>query len=58
MGSKLLSLTNTYHQSHLYHLLGDYYVSVKQYPMAKEYYVKALSIADTLTEQSLLQNKL
>jgi Tfp pilus assembly protein PilF len=58
MGQKLLSLTETYHQSHLYHILADYYVSLKQYPMAKEYYVKALSIADTSTEQTIIQNKL
>ena len=58
MWPKLLSLTETYHQSHLYHLLGDYYASLKQYPMAKEYYIKALSISDTLTEQTILQNKL
>lgn len=58
IGQKLLSLTTTYHQSHLYHLLGDYYVSLKQSPMAKEYYVKALSISENTTEQSLLKNKL
>lgn len=58
MGQKLLSLAENYHQSHLYHLLGDYYVSLKQYPMAKEYYIKALSIADTLAEQSIIQNKI
>ena len=58
MGQKLLYLTENYHQSHLYHLLGDYYVSLKQYPMAKEYYLKALSISDTAPEQSLLQSKL
>jgi predicted negative regulator of RcsB-dependent stress response len=58
IGQKLLSLTETYHQSHLYHILGDYYVSLKQYPMAKEYYIKALSISDNLTEQTILQNKL
>lgn len=55
---KLLYLTTIYHQSHLYHLLGDYYFWLKQYSMAKEYYVQALSISDTLVEQSLLQNKI
>lgn len=58
IGQKLLSLTEIYHQSHLYHLLGDYYVSLKQYPVAKEYYVKALSIADTTNEQIIIQNKI
>ncbi len=58
MGQKLLSLSENYHQSHLYHLLGDYYLSLKQYPMAREYYLKALSISDTSDEQSLLQNKI
>ncbi len=54
----LISLTQTYHQSHLYHLLGDYYASIKQYPSAKDAYIKALSISDDTTEQSLIQNKL
>ena len=58
IGSKLLSLTTKYHQSHLYHLLGDYYASLKQNSMAKENYIKALSISDTATEQSILQNKI
>lgn len=58
IGKQLLSLTQQYHQSHLYHLLGDYYGFLKQYPMAKEYYLKALSISDTPIEQSLLQNKI
>ncbi len=58
MWQKLLSLAQNYRQSHLYHLLGDYYFSLKQYPMAKEYYIQALSISDTLPEQSILQNKI
>ncbi|MEI6672348.1 MAG: tetratricopeptide repeat protein [bacterium] len=58
MGHYLLPLTEIYHQSHLYHLLGDYYVSLKQYTLAKENYLKALSISDTLPEQSLLENKI
>ena len=58
MWSDLLALTTTYHQSHLYHILADYYVTLKQYPMAKEYYLKALSISDTVIEQSLIQNKI
>jgi predicted negative regulator of RcsB-dependent stress response len=58
IGSKLLTLTQTYHQSHLYHLLGDYYASLKQYDFAKDNYVKALSIADTSSEQAILQAKI
>ena len=58
IGSKLIMLTNKYHQSHLYHLLGDYYASLKQYTMAKENYVKALSISNDPTEQSLLHEKI
>jgi len=58
IGPKLLTLTQTYHQSHLYHLLGDYYASVKQYTFAKDNYVKALSIADTSSEQAILQAKI
>lgn len=58
MGENLLSLAEKYHQSHLYHLLGDYYTTLKQYPIAKEYYIQALSISDTMTEQSILKNKI
>lgn len=58
IGQKLLSLVQNYRQSHLYHLLGDYYFSLNHYPMAKEYYIQALSISDTLAEQSILQNKI
>lgn len=58
IGQKLLTLTEKYHQSHLYHLLGDYYFASKQYVRAKESYVKALSISDTSAEQSLLQAKI
>ena len=55
---QLLMLTEAYHQSYLYHLLGDYYFSNKQYSLAKDTYVKALSICDNSTEQSILQNKI
>lgn len=55
---QLLLLTESYHQSYLYHLLGDYYFSNKQYSLAKDTYVKALSICDNPTEQSILQNKI
>ena len=58
IGQKLLYLTEKYHQSHLYHLLGDYYFSLKQYAVAKDYYVKALSICDNTTEQTILQSKI
>lgn len=58
IGEKLLSLTEKYHQSHLYHLLGDYYASLKQNTLAKENYIKALSISDNDREQSLLQSKI
>ena len=51
-------LTQNYHQSHLYHLLGDYYSSLKQYTLAKDNYIKALSISDTQAEQSILQAKI
>ena len=58
IGQKLISLTQTYHQSPLYHLLGDYYLSLKQYALAKTYYAKALSICDNATEQKILQTKI
>lgn len=58
ISKQLLSLAETYHQSHLYHLLGDYYFANKQYSLAKDTYLKALSICDNSTEQSILQNKI
>lgn len=58
VGEKLLSLTAVYHQSHLYHMLGDYYFWLKQYTLAKDNYVQALSICDNTTEQTILQNKI
>jgi predicted negative regulator of RcsB-dependent stress response len=58
VGPQLLSLTEKYHQAPLYHLLGDYYFSLKQYASAKDYYAKALSICDNPTEQTILQNKI
>lgn len=58
IGTKLLSLTEKYHQSHLYHLLGDYYLSLKQIALAKESYIKALSICDDLAEQSIIKSKI
>ena len=58
IGQKLISLTTTYHQSHLYHILGDYYAGLNQAAKAKESYVKALSICDNSVEQSILQNKI
>ncbi len=58
VGPKLLWLITTYHQSHLYHLLGDYYFSLKQFTLAKNSYIQALSICDTPTEQAILQQKL
>ncbi len=58
MRPQLLYLTEKYHQSPLYHLIGDYYYSLKQYASAKQYYVKALSICDNITEQGILQSKL
>lgn len=58
VGQKIISLTTTYHQSHLYHILGDYYSGLNQSAMAKQSYIKALSICDTTTEQEMLQNKI
>jgi len=58
VGTKLLFLTEHYHQSFLYHLLGDYYSDLKQYTLAKDMYIKALSICDNSTEQTILQNNI
>ncbi len=58
IGDQLLSLTSKYQQSHLYHALGSYYASIAQIQMAKEAYVKALSISDDLKEQEVLKNKI
>jgi hypothetical protein len=38
--------------------LGDYYSQGKQYTVAKETYVKALSICEQLSEQTILKNKI
>lgn len=53
-----MTLSERYHQSYLYHMLGDHYLAAKQYALAKDTYVKALSICDNPTEQSILQNKI
>lgn len=58
VGKELLSLAQLYHQSHLYHLLGDYYLQSKDEASAKTYYIKALSISDTLNEQTIIKHKL
>jgi len=39
-------------------LLGDYYLFLKQTALAKESYIKALSICDDLTEQSIIKSKI
>ena len=54
----LLYLSTRYHQSYLYHVLGDYYVINKQYSQAKEAYSRALTLCDDANEEILLQNKL
>jgi len=51
-------LTQKYKQSHLYHILGDYYTQNKQYATAKETYVQALSICEQVSEQTILKNKI
>jgi Tfp pilus assembly protein PilF len=51
-------LTEKYKQSHLYHILGDYYEQVSQYTLAKESYVQALSICEQVSEQTILKNKI
>jgi predicted negative regulator of RcsB-dependent stress response len=42
----------------LYHILGDYYAQLKQYTLAKETYVQALSICEQVSEQTILKNKI
>lgn len=54
----LLYLSTRYHQSYLYHVLGDYYTFSKEYAQAKEAYSKALNICDDANEEILLQNNL
>jgi len=56
--TKLLSLTQTYQQSHLYHVLGDYYAELWQTTLAREAYVRALSISESLAEQKLIKEKM
>ncbi len=58
VGQKLISLSQTYHQSHLYHLLGDYYLLNHDYSLAKDTYIKALSICDDTSEQKILTAKI
>ncbi len=58
IGDKLLSLAGKYRQSTVFHLVGDYYASIKQDTLAKKYYAKALTICDDFTEQTILTNKL
>lgn len=58
IGENILTLTQKYKQSHLYHILGDYYSQQKQYTVAKETYVQALSICEQLSEQTILKNKI
>ena len=58
IGEKIITLTQKYKQSHLYHILGDYYIELKQYEMAKKTYVQALSICEQVSEQTILKNKI
>lgn len=58
IGEKIIILTQKYKQSHLYHILGDYYTQNKQYATAKETYVQALSICEQVSEQTILKNKI
>lgn len=55
---KILLLSQSYHQSPIYHVLGDYYLQTKSFDKAKEAYLQALSISDTLNEQTILTNKI
>jgi predicted negative regulator of RcsB-dependent stress response len=58
IGTEIVSLSQKYQQSHLYHLLGDYYAELKQTSLAKDAYAKALTICDNLSEQTIIQHKL
>lgn len=58
IASSLLYLSTRYHQSYLYHVLGDYYVSTHQYAKAKEAYTQWLSISDEPNEEAILNDKL
>ena len=57
--SELIKLADTYKQSYLYHILGDYYFIHQKNPTkAKENYVKALGLTDDLNEKTILNQKL
>ncbi len=54
----LINLANTYKQSYLYHMLGDYYTSKTDKQSAKENYAKALSLTNDANEEMILKEKL
>ena len=58
IGQQIVLLAQNYHQSYIYHILGDYYMQTKSLTQAKEAYLKALSIADTSNEQTILTTKI
>jgi predicted negative regulator of RcsB-dependent stress response len=56
--SHLLSLSNKYSQSYIFHLLGDFYYQQKNFSKSKDYYLKAISICDEKNEEIILQDKI
>ena len=58
IASKLLYLSNTYHQSFLFHVVGDYYFQNKEYDFAKDAYTQALQGTTLANEKVLLTDKL
>lgn len=58
IADKLLYLSSVYHQAPVLHVLGDYYFWHKDYDLAKQAYMQALSLAPTSNEEVLLKTKL
>lgn len=56
--SDLIHLASTYHQSYMYHLLGDYYQNILDTQKEKEAYTQALSFSHDPEEVTLLKDKI
>ncbi len=54
----LLYLAENYPQAHIFQALWDYYKSQNLDDKAKTYYLKAVSLADNISQKSIIENKL
>ena len=58
MADNLLYLSHSYHQTYLFHVLGDYYFQNQQFALAKDAYSQALSICSEPNEETILKDKI